>query len=95
MLTEPLPIEIFINARIETQRIAKLMNAWKVETRTIELILISHFREMGIHSVQPHLEPIMIERMITLLQNSPEIYSIVKKAEAAEIARKQSRHAEN
>lgn len=94
MLTESLPIEIFINARIESPRIAKVINNWKIETRSIELVLIAHFKEMGIYTVTPTTEYRMIDTIIGLLQNSPDLFAMVKKAEAAEMARKQSRHAD-
>ena len=95
MLTEPLPISIFVRTRFSDPNITAITDKWRVEGTIIETIVISHFEDMGLFSVNPSMEKDCFNTLMHFLYNSPEIYAIVKKAEAEELRRKQSRHLDN
>ena len=94
MLTEPLPIELFVQIRFSDTQVHAAMENWRVEPETVQQVIINYFKEMGIFVVMPNLEKELFERLIFILKNSTEILSMVRKAEEAELNRKQSRHAE-
>lgn len=96
MLTEPLPIAIFVKTRFHDSIILGIMEKWRVEASTVERMVINSFEEMGIYSVEPALEKMYFERMVRLLKFSPEIRQTVFKAAEAERRRKQqNRHSDN
>lgn len=94
MLTEPLPIEIFVTMRFEERRVARMIENWPIETKTLMRIVIGHFREMGLYTVSSETEMQVIENIIMLLKTSPQIAELVHKAQAAEAARRQNRHSQ-
>ncbi len=94
MLTEPLPIEIFVTMRFEERRIARMIENWPIESKTLVKIVIGHFKEMGLYTVSGDTELQVFENIISLLRSSPQIAELVHKAQAAEAARRQSRHAQ-
>ena len=91
MLTEPLPIEVFIAARFSEKAVISITENWRIEADELQKMLAGYFREMGIFEVLPSMEAELKVAMLAWLQNSPEIYQIVKKAEAQELKRRQSR----
>lgn len=94
MLTEPLPIEIFVNMRFEERRVAKFVESWPIETNVLAGLVIAHFKEMGIFSVNGFTADLLVEQMLQLLKNSPRVAEMLHKAALAEAARRQSRHAQ-
>lgn len=91
MLTEPLPIEIFVATRFTEKSITNITENWRVEPEQLQKMIVSYFREMGIFAVLPTMEAELKETLLHWLQNSPEIYQLVKKAEMQEMVRRQSR----
>ena len=91
MLTEPLPIEIFVATRFSEKAITNITENWRVEPDQLRKMLVNYFREMGIFAVLPTMEAELKDTLLLWLQNSPEIYQMVKKAEMQELVRRQSR----
>ncbi len=91
MLTEPLPIEIFVATRFSEKAITNITENWRVEPDQLQKMLVNYFREMGIFAVLPTMEAELKDTLLLWLQNSPEIYQMVKKAEMQELVRRQSR----
>lgn len=95
MLVEPQPIEIFVSQRFNDKALLAIIEDWRIESEILEKLIVAYFKEMGIFSVPPSLELQMRKTIPLLLQNSPEIFSRVRKAQAAEAIRRQSRRADN
>jgi len=95
MLTEPLPIETFVQIKFNDIQVSQAMENWRVEPGKVQQVIIAYFREMGIFAVMPNLESELFERIVFMLKNSPDILGMVHKAEEAELNRKASRHAES
>ncbi len=95
MLVEPQPIEIFVASRFNDKALLSIIEDWRVESEVLEKIIVTYFKEMGIYSVSPSLEKKIVETIPFLLQNSPDIYSRVRKAQQAEALRRQSRRADS
>ncbi|MCX6131182.1 MAG: hypothetical protein NTX25_19255 [Proteobacteria bacterium] len=91
MLTEPLPIEIFVTTQFTEKAITSITENWRVEPEQLQKMIVGYFREMGIFEVLPTMEVQLRQVLVSWLVNSPEIYSLVKKAEAQELMRRQSR----
>lgn len=94
MLTEPLPIDIFIATRFEERRIAKFIENWPLEAEVLVKIVAQHFKDMGVYQVSGSLDASLTDMIITILRNSPAVGDLLHKAELAEAARRQSRHAQ-
>lgn len=94
MLTESLPISIFVKTRFHDPQISKIIEDWPVESSRIENIAIATLEEMGIFAVQPHLEREMTNYLIHIITQSPEIRGILSKAIADEKKRRRSRYSE-
>jgi hypothetical protein len=92
MLTESLPLEVFISTRFEDKSIVQMIENWHVEGSFLQRVVIAHFKEMGIYHITPDLEEFVKDTMKHVLRWSPEIRAAVKKAEAEETARRQNRH---
>lgn len=91
MLTEPLPINLFIETCFERKEIKSITDQWRVETGEIKEIMISYFGEMGIYSVTPELESYVRRQLPDLLRSSPEIVKKVADAERREKLMSRSR----
>jgi hypothetical protein len=92
MLTEPLPLEVFISTRFEDKTIVQMFENWNVDVPFLQKVVIAHFRELGIFHIRPDLEDFAKETIKYVLQWSPEIKAAVKKAEIEEQQRRQTRH---
>ncbi|MBC7661520.1 MAG: hypothetical protein H7249_17625 [Chitinophagaceae bacterium] len=95
MLVEPQPIEIYVAQRFNDKVLLLIIEDWRIESEILEKIIVAYFKEMGIFSVPPLLEKKIRQTIPFLLQNSPEIFARVRKAQAAEALRRQSRRADN
>ena len=95
MLVEPQPIEIFVANRFNDKVLLAIIEDWRIEGEILEKIIVAYFREMGIFSVPQSLEAKIRQTIPFMLLNSPEIFSKVRKAQAAEALRRQSRRADN
>ena len=84
MLTEPLPMSLFVETCFERKEIKSVTDEWRVETSILQQIILSHFYEMGLFSVTPDLERITRQRIIDFLYASPEILMKVAEAERRE-----------
>jgi hypothetical protein len=91
MLVEPQPIELYVAQRFNDKSLIAIIEDWRIEGEVLEKIMVAYFKEMGIYSVTPNLELKVRQAIPYLLQNSPEIYARVKKAQAAEALRRQNR----
>lgn len=91
MLVEAQPIELYVARRFEDKRLLAIIEDWRIESEVLEKLVVAYFKEMGIFSVTPKLEERIYQAIPDLLQNSPEIYARMKKAQAAEALRRQNR----
>lgn len=94
MLTEPLPIDIFIAVRFEDRKIMKVIESWPIEADALRKIVSQHFKDMGIFHAAGTLDAHLTETIIKILKNSPVIADLLHKAQLADVARRQSRHAQ-
>ncbi|MFY7927524.1 MAG: hypothetical protein ACOVS5_01525 [Oligoflexus sp.] len=94
MLTEPLPIEIFVQTRFAEKAVVTIIENWRVESDDLQKIIIGYFKEMGVFSVLPQMEAELKLALLAWLETSPEIYQIVRKAEMQEQLRRQSRRSD-
>ena len=94
MNTEGVPIAQFVNHKFALIKIQKIIETWRIEPKIIIERLIEHFREMGIFVVHFGHDDIIINNMIFVLKNSPDIQHIVQKANQDELKRQRTRHAE-
>lgn len=94
MLTESLPIEIYVGYRFKDKSIVNLIENWRIEPEVLEKIIVGYFREMGIFTVTPLLDGSIRDSITHLLQHSPEIFSKVRQAEAQEARRRQNKRAD-
>ena len=94
MLTEDLPIDVFINTKFSDRDISTITDNWRVENDTLISIISSYFKDLGIYRAKPTFEDYLKKQVIFLLHNAPEIVELVKKAEANELLRHQSKHAD-
>lgn len=91
MLTEPLPVHIFVKLRYQDPLVNAITEKWRVEREDVEEVLIGHFTEIGIYSIEPVLEKICFEKMLDWLTNSPRVWAMVKKGDDDELRRRASR----
>lgn len=91
MLTEPLPIAIFVRTKTRHPTVRNITQEWRVEPTVVENIIITHFEDAGIYSVEPHLEKILFKKIIDIINNSPEIFKQLKRAEEIEAKRRKDR----
>lgn len=91
MLTEPLPIELFVITRFSDKSVTNITENWRVEPAQLQKLIVGYFKEMGIFSVMPQMENELKETIVSWLQNSPEVYQLVRKADLQEQLRRQSR----
>ncbi|MGE0172753.1 MAG: hypothetical protein AB7T49_08210 [Oligoflexales bacterium] len=92
MLTEPLPLDVFVTTRFEDKTIIQIFENWNVEVTFLQKIVITHFKELGIFHIRPDLEDFAKDTIKFVLQWSPEIKAAVRKAEIEEEKRRQTRH---
>ena len=96
MLTEPLPIQIFVNTRFQEKEIIEIIEKWRIESEELQSLVIREFREMGIYSVTPTLEREIKQLLVGILVSSPDIIELVRRAERrAEALRAKNRFNNN
>ena len=91
MLTEPLPVAIFVKLRYQDPLVNVIIEKWRVEREDVEEVLINHFKEIGIYSIDPLLEKSCFNKMLEWLEHSPTIWAMVKKGDDDELRRRASR----
>ena len=96
MLTEPLPIQIFVNTRFQEKEIIEIIEKWRIESEELQNLVTREFKEMGIYSVTPTLEREIKQLLVGILVNSPDIIELVRRAERrAEALRAKNRFNNN
>ena len=96
MLTEPLPIQIFVNTRFQEKEIIEIIEKWRIESEELQSLVTREFKEMGIYSVTPTLEREIKQLLVGILVNSPDIIELVRRAERrAEALRAKNRFNNN
>jgi len=94
MNIEGVPISQFVALKFSLFKIQKIVESWRVEPKLIIEKLVEHFREMGIFTVYYGHDEIVINNMMFILKNSPDIQNIVQRANSDELKRQRTRHAE-
>lgn len=80
MLTEPLPIRVFVRANLERPEVKSIIDNWRVDDAFLVQIATAQFQDMGWFEVRPELEKIARQTFIMILNSSTEI--LIKVAEA-------------
>lgn len=91
MLTERLPIDLFIFQCLAMERVQMYTSGWRVDPKIIQGVLVKYFREMGIFFVSPNQTELVLNSIIHHLQNSLEINEIVARIAAEEVAKHRQR----
>lgn len=88
MLTEPLPIQVFVELRIAEKPIQPLLEALRIESEEVAKMAVKHFKNMGIYEVTPLSEQVLLETLSIFVRKSPDVQKLVDMARAAEAKRK-------
>lgn len=88
MLTEPLPIDLFIKIHFQNREFQRHIEDWPVESADIQRIVIATFEDMGIYTVPPNVEAVMLKKVEEIILKSPDIKTMVIKAVEIEKRRK-------
>jgi len=80
MLTEPLPVRVFIQANLERPEVKNIIDNWRVDYALLVQIATAQFHDMGWFEVRPELEKRALQALVMILNSSTEI--LVKVAEA-------------
>ncbi len=91
---EEIPIQNFVSSKFSTPSVQKIIESWRVEPQLVIDKVVEYFREMGIYKVGFNQDRMLMNNMLTLLKNSPEIMRMVNKARNDELKRQRNRHAE-
>ena len=94
MISDQKTIEEFIAQKLGSRTVQQLIENWRIEPEKVFHILVRHFRDMGIFAVEPTQDPMMTKNLIHHLKHSPEIMVEIDRAQAEELRKKRSRHAE-
>jgi hypothetical protein len=84
MLTESLPIQVFIRANLERREVKAIIDNWRVDYTTMVQILTNHFMDMGWYEARPEQEKVARETLVRLLKSSSELIIKVNEAERRE-----------
>lgn len=84
MITESVPLQVYIRQSFDLKEIKAITDQWRVETTKLMLIVASHLNELGVYSVAPHSERFMLNTIKKFLLNSPEVIRLVHEAERRE-----------
>ena len=84
MRTSSIPLETFIHLIFERKEIKDITDKWRIDKEDIKKSVIGTFKELGLYSVGPDVENMIIGTVIEFLFNSPEIIKMVKEAEKRE-----------
>ena len=93
--TEPIPIEMFVNMKLMKAPIGSLLDEWRLEPENVAMVLVRHFREMGVFSVSAAQGDTIFRAMQSHLRNAPEILKARRRARQDELRRRHSRHADS
>ena len=94
MLTEDLPIDVYISSSFTDKDVSAITDGWRVENEVLINIISGYFKDLGIYRARPIGESYLKKQILFLLNNAPEIVELVKRAEANELLRHQSKHAD-
>lgn len=94
MITESLPVDVFIKIRFQDVVIQEVVDNWPIEMTDVQKIVIHTFEDMGIYSVTPQLENLVINKITDILKYSPEIQGMIMRAKELERKRKKQ-HKQN
>lgn len=97
MITEKVPIEVFVTQVMTTKAARQIIDDWPIKPEMIVNIVVKHFRDMSIFDVQPAgQEPLIRKEILYFLQNSSVILELIDKAKkAASAAAERGRSEEN
>ena len=56
MLTEDLPIDVFISTKFSDRDISTITDSWRVENETLIAIISGYFKDLGIYRAKPTFE---------------------------------------
>jgi hypothetical protein len=84
MLTEAMPIKLFVRISLERREIKSIIEEWRVEHDVLIQCIVNHFNEVGIFEVRPHLEQVIRLRIAGFIKSSPEILKRKIEAERRE-----------
>ena len=84
LLREPVPIQAFVRNCFELSEIKSVIDQWPIETDVLLQIACSHFKEMGILSIDPASEQYIRSTFLEFIYSSPEVTKRILEAERRE-----------
>ncbi|MFW7379097.1 MAG: hypothetical protein ACOH5I_09850 [Oligoflexus sp.] len=84
MLTEPLPIRVFVRTNLERSEVKHIVEHWRVDFTVLIQLICNHFHDMGWYEVRPELEKVARKTMVMILKSSSDILIKVAEAERRE-----------
>lgn len=88
MQLEAIPIESFVKKNLYHPSIQQITERWRIDIELIIPIVVKEIKEMGILFVNKNQTNYIINTMIAILKNSPEIINLIKKSEKEELLKK-------
>jgi len=84
MLNEAIPIQSFVRQCFELSEIKAVIDQWPIETELLIQIACSHFKEMGILTVEPISEVYLRGFLLEFIYSSPEVSKRILEAQRRE-----------
>ena len=94
MLTEDLPIDVYIKSTFNDKDITAITDGWRVENEVLISIISGYFKDLGIYRTNSIGEEYLKKQILFLMFNAPEIVEMIRTTEANEMLRNQSKHAD-
>ena len=84
---ETVPIEIFVAQILATKPALKIVEHWPLKSEVVMAIVVRHFHDLGVYRVSPFGQSeVMLDEVLSFLQNSPQILDMIDKAKRAAAA---------
>ena len=88
MQLEAIPVESFVKKNLYHPLVQQITERWRIDIELIIPIVIKEIKEMGILFVNKNQTNYVLNTMIAILKNSPEIIKLIKKSEKEELFKK-------
>ncbi len=82
MLSEVVPIAIFVYRKILLPPVKPLIEPLAIDSSVVATILVGHFYDMGIFFVPPAHQAMILDQMVKAIRLSPEILRVAGQAAA-------------
>jgi hypothetical protein len=84
--TETVPVEEFVSVEFTTPEVRNLMATWPLPPEQVEVVVINHFRSLGIYRVHPFQQKTVLKaELLRYLETSTELAEMIDKARRASL----------